>query len=135
MIKIVIADDHPEVRNAWSAFLAEQENMTVVALCTDGIEVVKAVADHQPDIVLMDINMKQTSGIDATKIITQQHPNAKVIAVSLHGSALYIKKMIDAGAKGYIIKHNVAEELLEAIHDVYNGKLYFNTEVQKAIGK
>lgn len=135
MIKIIIADDHPEVRNAWSSFLADQKNMSVVAMCADGNEAVKAVAEHQPDIVLMDINMKQTSGIDATKIITQQYPHAKVIAVSLHGSALYIKKMIDAGAKGYVIKHNVAEELLQAIDEVYNGKVYFNTEVQKMIRK
>ena len=128
----MIADDHPEVRNAWSLFLGAQKDIEVVAVCTDGDEAIKAVATFLPDIVLMDINMKKTSGIDTTRKIATEYPSVKVIGLSFHSSVLYIKKMIDAGAKGYVIKHNVAEELPPAIQQVNEGKIYLDKEASEA---
>lgn len=135
MIKIIIADDHTEVRNAWALFLAEQKNMEVIALCADGEEVINTLSKLQPDIVLMDINMKHTSGIVATKQITTKYPSIKVIGVSFQNTPFYIKKMMDAGAKGYIVKHNVADELINAITEVYNGRTYLDTDARQALKK
>ncbi|MBX3253773.1 MAG: response regulator transcription factor [Chitinophagaceae bacterium] len=135
MIRVVIADDHPEVRNAWAMFLGEQRNIQVVATCADGNETIKAIAEFHPDIVLMDINMKKTSGIETTRTITAEYPLVKVIAVSLHNSAFYIKKMIEAGAKGYVVKHHVADDLLQAITAVYEGKIYLGREAFEAMKK
>ena len=135
MIKIIIADDHTEVRKAWALFLAGQKNIEVIALCADGEEVIEVVPTHQPDIILMDINMKHTSGIVATQHITSKYPAVKVIGVSFQNSPVYIKKMMDAGAKGYIVKHNVADELINAINEVYNGHTYLDKEARLALKK
>lgn len=128
MIKIIIADDHPAVRNAWSIFLNSQENIQILAECKNGRDAIKKAAELSPDIVLMDINMADISGIDATKEIVTQFPEIKVIGVSFHTSPLYVERMIRAGARGYVYKHAVAEQLIQAIIQVYNGKIYIATE-------
>lgn len=128
MIKVIIADDHPAIRNAWQLFLSSFNNISVLAVCSSGKEVIKKVAELLPDIILMDINMTDISGIDATKRIMSQTPGMKVIGVSSHSSPLYISKMMDAGAKGYVIKHNVSDQLINAIEEVYKGNIYIGKD-------
>lgn len=124
MIKVVIADDHPEIRNAWALFLQNHENINVVGTCASGEEALKKVKEVHPDIVLIDINMKPLSGIEATQKLSLDHPRVKVICVSFHTSPVYIKKMMDAGAKGYVFKYAVAEDLIQAIDEVYKGNIF-----------
>ena len=124
MINVVLADDHPEIRNAWALFLQNRENINVVGVCSSGEDVIKKVKELQPDIVLIDINMKPLSGIETTQKLSLDHPEVKVICVSFHTSPVYIKKMMDAGAKGYVFKYAVAEDLILAIDEVYNGKVF-----------
>lgn len=128
MIKIIIADDHPAIRNAWQIFLSSFNNISVLAVCSSGKEVIKKVAELLPDIILMDINMTDISGIDATKRIMAQTPGMKVIGVSSHSSPLYIGKMMEAGARGYVIKHNVSDQLMNAIEEVYKGNIYIGKD-------
>lgn len=124
MIRIVIVDDHPEIRKAWSLFLQNHPNITLVGECRNGQEAVDRVHELKPDIMLMDINMKPITGIEATQILTQIYPEVKIIGVSFHTSPVYIKKLLNAGARGYIFKYAVVEELIPAIETVYNGKTY-----------
>ncbi|HRP56946.1 response regulator transcription factor [Agriterribacter sp.] len=84
----------------------------------------KKVKELLPDIVLIDINMKPLSGIETTQKLSLDHPEVRVICVSFHTSPVYIKKMMDAGAKGYVFKYAVAEDLMQAIDEVYNGKIF-----------
>ena len=126
MIKVVIADDHPEIRNAWALFLQNHENINVIGTCANGEEAIKKVRELQPDIVLMDINMKPVSGIEATQKLSLDHPEVKVICVSFHTSPVYIKKMMDAGARGYVFKYAVAEDLMQAIDEVYRGNIFIS---------
>ncbi|MBS1749937.1 MAG: response regulator transcription factor [Bacteroidetes bacterium] len=128
MIKIIIADDHPAVRSAWSMFLKSQENIQILAECKNGRDAVKKTVELSPDIVLMDINMTDISGIEATKMIVNQIPEIKVIGVSFHTDPVYIERMIGAGARGYVFKHSVAEQLIQAINQVYNGKIFIAKE-------
>mgnify|MGYP003433897089 FL=1 len=130
MIRIVIADDHPEIRNAWTLFLQSHENINVAGVCANGEEVIKKVRELQPDIVLMDINMKPVSGIEATRKLSEEYPAVKVIGVSFHTSPVYIKKMLDAGARGYVFKYAVVEDLMKAIEEVYKGNIFLGKGVQ-----
>ena len=128
MIKIIIADDHPAVRNAWNTFLSAHENMQVLAECGNGREAISKAAELSPDIILMDINMTDMSGIEATKEIVAHYPRIKVIGVSFHTDSVYVERMIQAGARGYVCKHVVAEQLIKAIYKVYDGEIYISTE-------
>ncbi|HRN57915.1 MAG TPA: response regulator transcription factor [Agriterribacter sp.] len=130
MIRIVIADDHPEVRSAWSMFLRSHADITVVGECTNGEEAIDKVRESQPDIVLMDINMKPLSGIEATRKLVDEYPEVKVIGVSFHSSPVYIRKILDAGARGYVFKYAVAEELITAIEEVYRGNIFLGKGVK-----
>jgi len=129
MIKIIIADDHPAVRNAWSIFLSAHENIEVLAECGNGREAINKAAELSPDIILMDINMTDISGIEATKAIVAKHPDIKIIGVSFHTAAVYVERMIEAGARGYVFKHVVADQLIKAIQEVYIGNIYIATEM------
>ncbi|HRP32589.1 MAG TPA: response regulator transcription factor [Agriterribacter sp.] len=129
MIRIVIVDDHPEVRKAWIMFLQRYEHISVVGECTNGPEAIDRVPELNPDIILMDINMKPMSGIEATQILTQKYPGVKVIGVSFHTSSVYIKKMLAAGARGYIFKYAVVEDLLPAIYAVHSGTIFLGKGV------
>ena len=131
MIRVVIADDHADIRKAWTVFLQSDENISVVGACANGEEVIKKVTELQPDIVLMDINMKPVSGIEATQKLTVDHPGVKVICVSFHTSPLYIKKMMDAGARGYVFKYAVAEDLITAIDEVYKGNIFIGKGLKR----
>ncbi len=135
MIKVVMADDHQEVRNAWSDFLRRFKTIEIVGICSDGDEVLERVRDLQPDIVLMDINMKKMSGIEATGIISKKWPSVRVIAISAHNGEGYVKAMIDAGASGFVTKSAIAQELVQAIHAVYEGKSYICEELKKKWGQ
>lgn len=124
MIRIVIADNHTEIRNAWITFLDSQPNIEVVGECTNGLEAIEKVREAQPDIVLMDINMKPISGIEATKRLNDEYPNVKVIGLSFHTSPVYIRQMFEAGARGFVFKYAVVEDLITAIDEVYNGNTF-----------
>lgn len=124
MIKVLIADDHAEIRSAWAFFLKGHENIAVVGSCADGEEIIGKVQELRPDIVLMDINMKHISGIEATAALTAKFPQVRVICVSSHTSSVYIRKMLAAGARGYVFKHAVAVDLVNAINQVYQGDIF-----------
>lgn len=130
MIKVVIADDHPDIRSAWTMFLGSYANIHVVGECSNGQEAMDKVGESQPDIVLMDINMKPVSGIEVTRKLSAAYPEVKVIGVSFHTSPVYIKKMLEAGARGYIFKYAVVEELIEAIEEVFNGNIFLGKGVK-----
>lgn len=130
MIKVVIADDHPDIRSAWAMFLRSYANIHVVGECSNGQEAIDKVEESQPDIVLMDINMKPVSGIEITRKLTTVYPEVKVIGVSFHTSPVHIKKMLEAGARGYVFKYAVAEELIKAIEEVFNGNIFLGKGIK-----
>lgn len=133
MIKIVIADDHRLVREAWKLLLNRDERLSVIALCENGIRAVDACHNLLPDIVLMDINMEPMNGIEATRQIRQFSSNIKIIGISVHTDSSYINGMMQAGANGYVTKNSSGEEMVAAILQVMEGNAYFCREIAEYV--
>jgi DNA-binding NarL/FixJ family response regulator len=134
-ITILIADDHKLVRQIWTVFLNNQERFLVTHSTGDASEAVFLATKHAPDIVLMDISMQPLSGIEATKKIREVAPASRIIGVSVYSQPSYARKILDAGARGYVTKNSSKEELVKAILDVHNGQKYICTEIQSIIAE
>ena len=132
-IRIIIVDDHQMVRETWRLLLEQDERFSIIAECSDGAEAIEAVNTHKPDIILMDINMYPVNGFDATKKIIKEIPSARVIAMSLNNQPVYVRNMLQAGAKGYITKNSSKEEMTTAILEVHEGRQYICEEVRTKI--
>ena len=129
-ITILIADDHKLIRETWSFILNTDQRFSVVEQCATGEDAVRHSKEKRPDIVLMDINMSEMNGLDATEQIRQHSPLSKIIAVSMHNQPAYVKKMMKLGAKGYITKNSPVDELISAIIEVNNGNKYICEEMK-----
>lgn len=128
-IKIIIADDHRVFIAGMIALLKEFPEMKVIAEAENGVQLVELVEKHQPDLVLTDIQMPLKDGIEATREIHKRFPEMKIIALSMMNESIYIKKMLEAGASGYILKTVNKEELISSIRKVAAGEKYFSQEV------
>ena len=130
-ITVVLVDDHKLIRETWKFLLEQEESISVIAECDHGDDAVRAAQNLQPDIVLMDINMSPVNGFEATKRITREAPNVKVIGMSINNQPSYAKNMIQLGAKGYVTKNSTREEMVEAIREVSNGNEYICREIRE----
>jgi len=132
-IRILIADDQQLFRDGLRALIEQENNMDVVAEAENGREAIKLAKDVKPDIIVMDINMPDLNGIDATQIICGELPGIKLIALSIHSTQKFISGMLKAGASGYIVKHCAFKELAMAIRMVSEGKPYLCTEILSTV--
>lgn len=129
MIKIIIADDHPGIREAWHLMLNLQEGIEIMAVCGSGEELLLLCSTMAPDLVLMDINMQPMNGFRATELLLELYPNLLVIGISINPEARYAEKLLQMGAKGFITKNVASEEMVNGIKEVIAGKKYICTEV------
>jgi two-component system, NarL family, response regulator DegU len=118
-IRIVIVDDHPMFRQSLRQIIDSQTSMRTVAEAENGLEAVKQVQQHNPDIVIMDIRMPVLDGIDAARQIKSQFPEVKIIALSSHSDQVYIDRMLQAGACAYLNKICSRKDLIERITSVF----------------
>ncbi|OFY86054.1 MAG: hypothetical protein A3F72_19420 [Bacteroidetes bacterium RIFCSPLOWO2_12_FULL_35_15] len=128
-IKIMLVDDHQIIVDGISSLLSDVTNIAVVAQANNGKDAMAILEKTSVDIVLMDIEMPLLNGCDATTLITIRYPDIKVIALTSYDDKSIVKKMLNAGAKGYILKNISKEILLEAIDTVAKGKTYFSSEI------
>jgi DNA-binding NarL/FixJ family response regulator len=133
MIKIAIADDHQQVRETWDFILSTNHLFEVVATCRDGLEAITVAGTHAPDIFLMDINMDNMNGIEATEAISKQYPAIRIIAMSIHLEPVYVRRMLQAGACAYVTKNSSYQEVFEAIEKAHAGEQYICKEVEKVM--
>ena len=133
MIRVAIAEDHSRLRQAWVFILSREPGIKIVAECANGEEAIRAVKDHSPDIILMDINMHPINGIEATEKISKNHSATRVIGLSMHSDISYVHRMMKAGAAGYVTKNSPSKELIMAIHLVGQGQQYLCNEVRKSM--
>ncbi len=124
-IRIAIADDHEIFRDGFKLLLKDQQVMELVGEAENGKELLEVVAKTQPDVVIVDIKMPVMDGIEACKIIRRQFPDIKVIALSMFNEDNLIVDMLEAGAKGYLLKNTNKNELLMATKAVYEGSTYY----------
>lgn len=133
IIKIIITDDHKMFRDGLKYVLEKIPNTQVIAEASNGEEFLGLLNNHQPDIALMDISMPVMDGILATKAAVEKQPEIKIIALSMFGDEDYYYKMIQAGAKGFLLKESGKDELERAIHAVFAGENYFSQELLRKI--
>lgn len=138
-IRIVIADDHEIFRDGFKLLLKKQSEIELIAEAGNGKELVRLVEEHQPDVVITDIQMPVMDGIEATKIITEKFPSLGVIALTMFNEDSLIVDMLEAGARGYLLKNTNKEELVKATKTVYDGGAYFcnatNLKLANIVGK
>jgi len=132
-IRVALADDHKIVRDGIKLMIRQHPGVEVIAEAENGKEVIDLCAKENIDLVIMDINMPQMDGIEATNRIKINYPEIKVLALTMSNDDVHIRKMIQAGASGYIMKSSGTVELREAIDTIMNGKHYFSDEATKSI--
>ncbi|GGH74084.1 transcriptional regulatory protein DegU [Compostibacillus humi] len=128
-IKIVLIDDHKLFREGVKRILEFEDSFEVVAEGDDGAEATKLVKEHKPDVVLMDINMPNENGIQATADLVRYFPETKVIILSIHDDENYVTHALKTGAQGYLLKEMDADSLVEAIKVVSEGGSYLHPKV------
>jgi len=130
VISVVIADDHVIFRKGLSTILNEIVSVKVVGEASNGHELMEVLKKISADVVLMDIRMPGMDGIEATKKLTERYPDIHVIALTMHEEIGYFNRMIDAGARGFLLKKTNRDQLEEAILTVAAGQTYFAEEFQ-----
>ena len=128
-IRVLLADDNKLIRDGLRTLIANEKDMEVVAEAENGHNAVALVIHHAPDIVVLDINMSDLNGIDTIKMILEENPGVKIIALSIHSTSRYVKEMLKAGVSGYLVKHCVYEELVNAMHIVAKNKPYLSSQI------
>ncbi len=121
-IRVVLADDHAVVRKGIREFLEEAGDIQVIAEAATGIEAVALALEHQPDVAVLDIQMPEMGGIEATRQIKAQAPGVHVLVLTAYDDDPYIFAMLQAGASGYVLKTAPSEELVRAVQAVARGE-------------
>jgi len=132
-IKILLAEDHANFRKSLKTLVESDKAFAVVGEAKEGKQAVKLTGELQPDIVVMDIGMPLLNGLQATLQIMAENPVTKVLILSSYAEPEYIKKAMESGASGYLIKQSSAPVLIEAIRQVFNGKTYFSSSISKGL--
>ncbi len=127
--KIVIIDDHQLFREGVKRILDFEKSFEVVAEGDDGSEALALVEQHQPDVVIMDINMPHINGVEATGNLIEKYPESKVIILSIHDDENYVTHALKTGASGYLLKEMDADALIEAVKVVADGGSYLHPKV------
>jgi len=135
MITIGIADDYKIYRDGLKVGLAEDKNLEVVLEADNGEDLMVALKESQPDIILMDLKMPFMDGMEATKIIRKDFPDVKVLVVTMYDDDKFIIHLMEIGANGYLLKNAEPDEIRKAIYSVKENGYYFNDLVNKALLK
>lgn len=131
--KILIVDDHEVVRDGLKNILTSLENITIAGEAGNGEDAVKMYSSLKPDLVIMDISMPGMNGIEATKVIKEKDPDARILILTMHDNQEYLNQIIRSGAKGFILKNTDKDELLEAVRTVSSGDNFFSKDISKLI--
>ncbi len=121
---VLIVDDHPVVRQGLAQLINQEKDLEVRGFAEDAFQAMQAIKDVQPDMIIVDISLKDTSGMDLIKDVKIQYPNLPILILSMHDESLYAERALRAGAKGYIMKHEATERVITAIRRVLTGEIY-----------
>src|ERR1700682_1247062 len=132
-IRILLADDHAVVRHGFKMILGAQPDMEIVGEAGNGREAVELTEQLKPDIVVMDVAMPELHGIEATRRVAASVPNARVIALSMHKDSVYVREVLRAGARGYLLKDSGSADLVAAVRAVAQGEGYLSPAISNAV--
>lgn len=133
MIRVITVDDHKIFRDGIASLLATDPNMEIVGEAENEEQLLKLLEQQDADVILMDIHLKDSNGINITSRIKKEKPDIKVLAFSMHNQVDYVIKMLEAGASGYLIKDAGKEEMIRAINVVASGNTYYSNEISTLI--
>ena len=133
VIKILLADDHAIVRQGLKLILSAHLDLQVIGEAANGREAVDMAQKLNPDVVLMDVGMPELNGIEATRRMTEANSRIRVLVLSMHKEATYVRETLRAGARGYILKDAIDTELLNAVRSVARGDGYISPAVSGAL--
>src|SRR6185295_13741536 len=133
MIRVFIVDDHPVVIEGIHSLLRNEKDIEWAGQAMNAQSCAGFFVNNTADIILMDINLPDTSGVDLCATMKEKYPGIFILGLSTFNQGLYIKKMMENGASGYILKNSSKEELIKAIHTVHDGGIYFSGEAGQAL--
>lgn len=131
--KILLVDDHSIVRQGVRMILEKETDLEVIGEAADAVEAVAKAGESHPDVVVMDLNLSETNGIEASRRILAANPNTKIIVLSAESSPEIVNRALQAGVSGYVIKEDASEELLRAIHTVISSRFYLCPSITTAL--
>ena len=131
--KVLIVDDHPIVRQGLAQLLKQESDLTVCGEAGSGQGLLQAIAELKPDILVLDLTLKDTNGIDIIKEVTPKHPQLPILILSIHDEALYAERALRAGAKGYIMKEEAADKVVTAVREVIKGEIYVGEKLKSRL--
>ena len=132
-IRILLADDHEIVRQGLVHILQAQKDFEVVGQAANGRQAVELAVQLRPDVIIMDVSMPDLNGIDATHQIRKEDPDARVIVLSMHHKRQFVLDMLREGAKGYILKSDISEQLIQGIQAVMAGGVYLSPQIAGSV--
>jgi len=134
-IRVIIADDHPLFRQGIKQILELEKDIMVISQAANGDEAVRLAREQKPDVILMDINMPGSNGLQAIKEIKDENIDSKIIVLTIHEDREYLIKTIQMGAEGYVLKDAEPSVLIDAIRNVYQGQSYIQPTMTKELVK
>ncbi len=132
-MKIVLVDDHKIMREGLRLLISGIDGLEVIGEAEDGREAIELVRERAPDIVVMDVGMPNLNGIEATRRILEDAPSVRVLALSMHADARFVMAMLDAGARGYVLKDCAFRELEQALRTIQGGHTYLSAPLSDVI--
>lgn len=133
LIKVMIVDDHPMVAEGIQSILESYDDINVVGCLPNGRAAIDSVAELDPDVILMDLNMPEIGGLSATEILLERQPDTRIVILSMHDNPEYISSALSHGAMGYILKDVPTDEIKLAIDTVMRGERYLCTGAQDSL--
>ncbi|OGP93072.1 MAG: DNA-binding response regulator [Deltaproteobacteria bacterium RBG_16_48_10] len=132
-IRVLLAEDHTIVRQGIAALLGTESDMEVVGEASNGLEAIELAKKLGPEVILMDIGMRQLNGLEATREIKRLFPSMKILVLTMHENEEWIFQILKAGASGYLIKDSAMTDLISALRAVYQGDSYLSPSISKMV--
>ena len=134
-IKVILVDDHVIVRDGIKALISDEPNINIITEASSASELLDKLETYRPDVILMDINLPDSTGIELTKQLKETRPEIKVLILSMHMGEDYIVNAIEAGAKGYLPKTTSKKEIIVAINTIAQGEDFYNEAISNILIK
>ncbi|MBN2326133.1 MAG: response regulator transcription factor [Candidatus Omnitrophica bacterium] len=126
LIRVLVVDDHPIVRQGLTLLFAQQENIQVCAEAEDADQALEQIESARPDLAIIDISLKTSNGLDLIKLIRERYDLLPVLVLSVHDESLYAERALRAGARGYIMKEELTDNVIAAVQQIMQGKIYLS---------